>query len=361
MTTMSRLRSIPSWQVTLGVALLGARLPDRGPARLGGPAGPIHDPGADAAGRDRGRAPGAAGRPQGQDPPAARADPGRRGAGRGSRPTWSASSTTQLEAGADRRRPHPADRDRHRPPARGLAGSRSRRMASEADYLVGSRDIRAVVEELWLRRRRGDRGQRRAGHADHRRSSTSAASLLVNSAYLAPPYQVTALGPDGPVRPPERVARASSTSSGRAARGVRHPGLVRRAGRGGHARLRRDRDPALLAAHRLAVGRSRRCHRAAARCPDDASDAEPADDRGRRLRARPARRRPAALAGGRRGPRTAVVAGPDRPGRQPQRAQRPAATRGRPLERELATLDANRSRGDVSVDEITADLRRVRA
>jgi uncharacterized protein YlxW (UPF0749 family) len=64
---------------------------------------------------------------------------------------------------------------------------------SEADYLVGSRDIRTVVEELW------DAGAE-AVAVNGERITTSTAiidvgtSLLVNSAYLTPPYQVTGLG-----------------------------------------------------------------------------------------------------------------------------------------------------------------------
>jgi len=66
--------------------------------------------------------------------------------------------------------------------------------ASQADYLVGSRDIRTVVEELWLA------GAEAVAINSERLTPTTAvidigSSLLVNSAYLAPPYQVTALGP----------------------------------------------------------------------------------------------------------------------------------------------------------------------
>ncbi len=65
---------------------------------------------------------------------------------------------------------------------------------SQSDYLVGSRDIRTVVEELWLA------GAEAMAVNDERVTPTTAildigSSLLVNSAYLAPPYQVTALGP----------------------------------------------------------------------------------------------------------------------------------------------------------------------
>jgi uncharacterized protein YlxW (UPF0749 family) len=64
----------------------------------------------------------------------------------------------------------------------------------ESAYLVGSHDIRAVVEELWLS------GAEAIAVNGERITPTSAiidvgASLLVNSAYLTPPYQVTALGP----------------------------------------------------------------------------------------------------------------------------------------------------------------------
>jgi uncharacterized protein YlxW (UPF0749 family) len=66
--------------------------------------------------------------------------------------------------------------------------------ASEADYLVGSRDIRSVVEELWIA------GAEAIAINNERVTPTTAiidigSSLLVNSAYLAPPYQVTAIGP----------------------------------------------------------------------------------------------------------------------------------------------------------------------
>jgi uncharacterized protein YlxW (UPF0749 family) len=65
---------------------------------------------------------------------------------------------------------------------------------SESDYLVGSRDIRVVVEELW------GAGAEAIAVNGERITPTSAiidvgTSLLVNSAYLAPPYQITALGP----------------------------------------------------------------------------------------------------------------------------------------------------------------------
>jgi uncharacterized protein YlxW (UPF0749 family) len=66
--------------------------------------------------------------------------------------------------------------------------------ANEADYLVGSLDLRIVIEELW------SAGAEAIAINGERITPTSAIidigpSVLVNSAYLAPPYQVTALGP----------------------------------------------------------------------------------------------------------------------------------------------------------------------
>jgi uncharacterized protein YlxW (UPF0749 family) len=64
---------------------------------------------------------------------------------------------------------------------------------NESDYLVGSRDIRLVVEELWAA------GAEAIAVNAERITPTSAIidvgpSLLINSAYLTPPYQITALG-----------------------------------------------------------------------------------------------------------------------------------------------------------------------
>lgn len=61
------------------------------------------------------------------------------------------------------------------------------------DYLVTARDIRTVVEELWLA------GAEAIAVNGERLTSTSAiidigGSILVNAAYLAPPYQVSAIG-----------------------------------------------------------------------------------------------------------------------------------------------------------------------
>jgi uncharacterized protein YlxW (UPF0749 family) len=63
------------------------------------------------------------------------------------------------------------------------------------DLLVGARDLRAIVEELW------QAGAEAVAVNGERMTPTTAVidigpSILVNSAYLAGPYQVTAIGPD---------------------------------------------------------------------------------------------------------------------------------------------------------------------
>lgn len=65
-----------------------------------------------------------------------------------------------------------------------------------ADALVTARDVRTVVEELWL-------AGAEAVSVNNERVTVSTAfvdiggSILANSAYLAPPYQVSAIGPPG--------------------------------------------------------------------------------------------------------------------------------------------------------------------
>ena len=66
--------------------------------------------------------------------------------------------------------------------------------ANQADYLVSGRDIRSVVEELWLA------GAEAVAVNGERVVGTTAildigGSILANSAYLAPPYDVAAIGP----------------------------------------------------------------------------------------------------------------------------------------------------------------------
>jgi uncharacterized protein YlxW (UPF0749 family) len=67
--------------------------------------------------------------------------------------------------------------------------------SNDADYLVGARDLRVIIEELW------DAGAQAVAVNGERITPTTAIidigpSILVNSAYLIPPYQVTALGPE---------------------------------------------------------------------------------------------------------------------------------------------------------------------
>ena len=65
--------------------------------------------------------------------------------------------------------------------------------SNEADYLVGARDIRTLVEELW-----SSGAQAVAVNGERITPTTSVIdigpSILVNSAYLLPAYQITALG-----------------------------------------------------------------------------------------------------------------------------------------------------------------------
>jgi Uncharacterized protein conserved in bacteria len=66
--------------------------------------------------------------------------------------------------------------------------------ASQSDYLVTALDIRSAVAELWLA------GAEAIAVNGERVTPTTAiidigSSVLVNSAYLAPPFRITALGP----------------------------------------------------------------------------------------------------------------------------------------------------------------------
>jgi len=65
---------------------------------------------------------------------------------------------------------------------------------SQADYLVTAQDIRTVVAEAW------QAGAEAVAVNGERVTSTTAiidigSSVLVNSAYLAPPFRITAIGP----------------------------------------------------------------------------------------------------------------------------------------------------------------------
>ena len=81
-----------------------------------------------------------------------------------------------------------------RHPAVGLVGDRSRQGGDERDYLVSGQDVLAVVEELWLAGAEGV-----AVNGERVTVATAivdiGGSVLVNSAYVAPPYQVSAIGP----------------------------------------------------------------------------------------------------------------------------------------------------------------------
>ena len=251
MTVMRRIRAIPSWQVTLGVALLALGFLIAAQLASEGPRVRYTTQERTAARRDRARAAGPAGRAQGPDPRPAGQDPGASRPRARVRPTVVRQLNDDLQQARIAGGPHRADRDRA-----SSSSSRTRRTpvppdGSESDYLVGSRDIRTVVEELWLA------GAEAIAVNGERITPTTAiidigTSVLVNSAYLAPPYQVTAIGP------PDLYDRLSESPGVRrlrpgARRGLRHPGLVRRAGLGRRAGLRRDGDPALFAAARVAV------------------------------------------------------------------------------------------------------------
>ena len=66
---------------------------------------------------------------------------------------------------------------------------------NQADYLVSGRDLRTVVEALWLAGAEGI-----AVNGERLKASSGitdiGGTILVNSAYLAPPYQIAAIGPE---------------------------------------------------------------------------------------------------------------------------------------------------------------------
>jgi uncharacterized protein YlxW (UPF0749 family) len=67
--------------------------------------------------------------------------------------------------------------------------------ANEADYLVTARDVRTVAEELWLA------GAEAISVNEERLVQSSAivdigGSVLINSAFVAGPYEIRAIGPD---------------------------------------------------------------------------------------------------------------------------------------------------------------------
>ena len=189
----------------------------------------------------------------------------------------------QARAGADRRRAHRADRERDRPPARGLEAAgpaRWQRVGLPGRLARHPGRRRAAVG----RRRRSDRGQRRADHADlrdHRHRLVAAGELGLPRA--AVPDQRHRTG--RPVRSAQRVAGVRRLRPGPERR-VRHPGLDRGARRRSTSRPSSGRSRCATRGHsrRLRPGRPRRP--AARRAADDAPTPEPDHDRRRGVRAR---------------------------------------------------------------------------
>ena len=220
MTAADRpLRAIPSWQVTLGVALLGlgflvaAQLAAEGPRVR-------------YTTQERSPLVETATRLQAQQDELKAAHP--RPAPSGSRPTEQAGEGSaalvrelndELQDARIAAGLIPLTGDRHRAPARGLARAGGARTPTRRDYLVGrarpADDRRGAVG----RRRRGDRGQRRAHHADdrdHRHRPVDPRQLRV-------PRRRRTRSPRSGRRRPLRRASArrpgSSTSSGPGPRG----------------------------------------------------------------------------------------------------------------------------------------------
>jgi uncharacterized protein YlxW (UPF0749 family) len=77
---------------------------------------------------------------------------------------------------------------------------------NERDYLVSGTDVHTLVEELWLAGAEGV-----AVNGERVTVGTAivdiGGSVLVNSAYLAPPYQVSAIGPEDMF---DRITRSPS-------------------------------------------------------------------------------------------------------------------------------------------------------
>jgi uncharacterized protein YlxW (UPF0749 family) len=192
-TVIARLRAIPSWQITLGAALLGlgfliaAQLAAEGPrarytsqerAPLVETAGQLQQRQDELKARildlrSRIQATEQAGQGSAELVRQLNDDLQTARVAAGLIPLTGTGIVLQLE-------------DSGEPPAPGSDAS---------DYLVGARDLRAVVEELWAA------GAEAVAVNGERIVPTSAIidvgpSILVNAAYLAGPYQVTALGPD---------------------------------------------------------------------------------------------------------------------------------------------------------------------
>ena len=294
MTAVRRLRAIPSWQVTLGVALLAlgfliaAQLASEGPrVRY---TTQERTPLVETANELQSQ----------QDVLKQRILDLRaqiqvvEGPGRGLGRDLVRQLNDQPRAGAHRGRPDRADRDRDRPPARGFEAARPARW-------------QRVRLPRRLARHPGRRRGAVAAPAPRRSRSTASGSRR-------PPRSSTSGRRCWSTRPTWR-RRTRSRRSGRptcttgsarragfvdfvrvAQRGLRHRRLVRRAGIRRHAGVRRDGDAALLAPDRLAGARPAAAS-ARSRAADDAPRSKPAHDRGGRADPRAARRRPAAVAG----------------------------------------------------------------
>ena len=190
----ARVRAIPTWQVTLGAALLAlgfliaAQLASEGPRirYTSQERTPLVETALDLQAQQEGLKQQVLDLRQAiQDLEAA----GQGGAARHAGPQPAARGR------ADRRRARRHDRAGPRDPADRLDACRPRPTAARRDYLVSGQDVLAVVEELWLAGAEGV-----AVNGERVTVATAivdiGGSVLVNSAYVAPPYQVvSAIGP----------------------------------------------------------------------------------------------------------------------------------------------------------------------
>ena len=320
MTVMRRIRAVPSWQVTLGVALLAlgfliaAQLASEGPRVQY--TTQERTPLVETANELQSQQDGLKARILDLGPRSRRSRARAR-----ARPSLVKQLNARARAGAHRRRADRADRARASSSSSRTRRRRCRpmgaRRTTSSGRVTSGRGRRAVG-----RGRRGDRGQRRTDHpdlGDHRRRDLAAGQLGLPRAAV-PDHRARRARP---VRPVEQVAGLHRLRPG-AQRGLRHPGLVGRPGLGRRARLRRHGHAPLLAAAPVAVRGAIRRRRAAVRGPD--------------VHRRSSQLTIAAVAvilgllvviqlrseAGSTRARAAVGAGPDRPRRQPECAQRPA-------------------------------------
>jgi uncharacterized protein YlxW (UPF0749 family) len=192
-TVLARLRTIPSWQVTLGAALLGlgfliaAQLSSEGPRvrYTTQERSPLVETATQLQDRQealkkrildlRAQIQAAEQKGQGSAALVRELNDGLQEAriAAGLIPLTGSGIVLQLE-------------DSSEPPAQG---------ADASDYLVGARDLRTLVEELWA-----SGAEAVAINGERITASTAiidvGPSILANAAYLASPYQVTALGPE---------------------------------------------------------------------------------------------------------------------------------------------------------------------